>query len=139
MDGAQCYKLALQADACLALAAPPAPPTMLMGEEVPLPQQVALDEPQQPQQQQECLAKSPIVAAHLRLLGAGVPSAYSWDEATCKATQLVFYETQDLGPAAQNEIKAVLGSPDLERLLEASTQKTQAVALILLMLLLLCG
>ena len=58
--------------------------------------------------------QSPVLAAHLRLLAAGVPSLFQWDETTCKHTHLTFFTTVPTTPQAEAEAKAVLSTPGLE-------------------------
>lgn len=57
--------------------------------------------------------QSPVLMAHLRLLAAGVPSLFHWDENTCKHTHLTFFTTAQTTPQAEAEVKAVLSTPDL--------------------------
>ena len=111
LDGMQCFKLAAVSPNPLVL--PPSAEQLFSGHTpgdfMPAcfsPDGMAADQGGQ----------SPVLSAHLRLLAAGVPSLFQWDETTCKHTHLTFFTTAQTTPQAEAEIKAVLSTPGLEGL-----------------------
>lgn len=111
LDGMQCFKLAAVSPNPLVL--PPSAEQLFSGHTpgdfMPAcfsPDGMAADQGGQ----------SPVLSAHLRLLAAGVPSLFQWDETTCKHTHLTFFTTAQTTPQADAEIKAVLSTPGLEGL-----------------------
>ena len=64
----------------------------------------------------ECVTKTPLMTAYLRLLDAGLPAHFLWDEAVCKMAHVVLFTTPEIAPIADPIIKELLASPDLARL-----------------------
>ena len=111
LDGMQCFKLAAVSPNPLVL--PPSEPQLFAahasGGFVP-----GCFSPDGTATTADQGGPSPVLGAHLRLLAAGVPSLFHWDETTCKHTHLTFFTTAQTTPQAEAEAKAVLSTPGLE-------------------------
>ena len=60
----------------------------------------------------DSLIKSPLMTAHLRLLDAGVPAVFLWDESDRKMANVVYFTTPETAQSAEAEIKALTSSQD---------------------------